>query len=637
MCGIAGLVALDGSDVDGDVLAGMAAALIHRGPDSGGSVIRGPVGLAARRLAIIDLEGGTQPLTNEDGRVHIVQNGEIYNHREIQARLEAGGHRFKTRSDTEAMAHLYEDRGADFVDELRGMFAVAIWDERERRLVVARDRFGIKPLYYWHDGRHLAFASELKSLLRHPDFPVDVDLDALEAYLSSNAIPAPLTIFRAARKLGAGERLIWHQETGQVVVERYAEIRPVAADQVRDGDEAELAKELRDRLRDSVRAHLVSDVPVGVLLSGGIDSTALTALAAEESSERVKTFSIGFEERSYNELHLARLVAERYGTEHHELTVRPDALELLPAIVEAFDEPFADSSALPTYLVSRLAAGHVKVALSGEGGDELFGGYYTYVADLLAPRLAGWPGWRGPFVERLPTSTAKVSFDYKAKRFVRSAHLPPLERHLGWKEIFSAAERDALLLPDRRGSLDPVSVYRERYAGSQGASPLARFQDLDIGVYLADDLLVKVDRASMAHSLETRVPFLDPVVAEFALALPDHHKVRRLTQKRLLRDAVAPLLPDEVRRAKKQGFSIPLAGWIRGPLRPMIRDLLSAETLRRQGFLEPAVVEGLIQRHEAGQADFGRQIWNLLVFTLWYERYVERGASRVELGTVSAA
>jgi len=632
VCGIAGLVALDGTDVDGDVLAGMAAALLHRGPDSGGNVIRGPVGLAARRLAIIDLEGGSQPLTNEDGRVHVVQNGEIYNHREIQARLEAGGHHFRTRSDTEAMAHLYEERGPAFVEDLRGMFAVAVWDERERRLVVARDRFGIKPLYYWHDGRHLAFASELKALLRHPDFPREVDLDALEAYLSSNAIPAPLTIFREARKLGAGERFIWRPDTGELVVEQYAAVRPVPADQVRDGNEAELASELRDRLRDSVRAHLISDVPVGVLLSGGIDSTALTALAAEESSERVKTFSVGFEERSYDELHLARLVAKRYGTEHHELMVRPDALELLPAIVDAFDEPFADSSALPTYLVSRLAAEHVKVALSGEGGDELFGGYYTYVADLLAPRVSLLARAARPFVERLPTSTAKVSFDYKAKRFVRAAHLPPLERHLGWKEIFSAAERDALLLPDRRGSVDPVAVYRARYAGSEGASPLARFQDVDIGVYLADDLLVKADRVSMAHSLETRVPFLDPVVADFAMALPDRHKVRRFTQKRLLRAAVAPLLPDEVRTAKKQGFSIPLAGWIRGPLRPMIRDHLSADTLRRQGFLEPTVVERLIQRHEAGQADYGRQIWNLLVFTLWYERYVERGAPGVEVG-----
>jgi asparagine synthase (glutamine-hydrolysing) len=634
VCGIAGLVALNGSDVDGDALAAMTSALIHRGPDSGGSVIRGPVGLAARRLAIIDLEGGTQPLTNEDGRV---QNGEIYNHREIQARLEAAGHRFRTRSDTEAMAHLYEDRGVAFVEDLRGMFAVAIWDEREGRLVVARDRFGIKPLYYWHDGRHLGFASELKSLLRHPAFPRDVDLDALEAYLSSNAIPAPLTIFRAARKLGAGERLTWQPATGEIVVERYAEVRPVSADQVRDGSEAELADELRARLRDSVRAHLISDVPVGVLLSGGIDSTALTALAAEESTERVKTFSIGFEERSYNELHLARLVAERYGTEHHELVVRPDAIELLPAIVDAFDEPFADSSALPTYLVSRLAASHVKVALSGEGGDELFGGYYTYVADLLAPRVAPIARIARPFVERLPTSTAKVSFDYKAKRFVRAAHLPPLERHLGWKEIFSAAERDALLRPDRRGSLDPVSVYRTRYAGSAGATPLARLQDVDIGVYLADDLLVKVDRASMAHSLETRVPFLDPVVAEFAMALPDRHKVRGFTQKRLLRDAVRPLLPDEVRKAKKQGFSIPLAAWIRGPLRPLVRDYLSADTLRRQGFLEPAVVERLVERHEAGQADLGRQIWNLLVFTLWYERYVERDVSIVDEGALPAA
>ncbi len=627
MCGIAGLVALDGGTVETPILDAMASALVHRGPDSGGRVISGPVGLAARRLAIIDLEGGNQPLTNEDGRIHVVQNGEIYNHRELQAGLEARGHRFRTRSDTEAMAHLYEERGPAFVEDLRGMFAVAVWDEHEGRLVVARDRFGIKPLYWWRAAGHLAFASELKALLRHPDFPREVDQDALEAYLASNAIPSPLTIFGAARKLGAGERLIWRRDTGEVSVERYAEVRPAPSDRLRAEDEAALASELRDRLRDSVRAHLVSDVPVGVLLSGGIDSTALTALAAQESGDRIRTFSIGFEERSYDELHLARLVAERYGTDHHELVVRPDAVELLPAIVDAFDEPFADSSALPTYLVSRLAAGHVKVALSGEGGDELFGGYYTYVADLLAPRLAPLARIARPFVERLPTSTGKVSFDYKAKRFVRAAHLPPLERHLGWKEIFTAAEREALLEPGRRAAADPLALYRARYAGSAGATPLARLQDVDIGVYLVDDLLVKVDRASMAHSLETRVPFLDPVVAELAMALPDRHKIRGLSQKRLLRSAVAPLLPDEVRRAKKQGFSIPLAAWLRGPLRPVVRDHLSAATLRRQGFLRAPVVEELIRRHEEGRADLGRQLWNLLLFTLWYERYVERVAA----------
>jgi asparagine synthase (glutamine-hydrolysing) len=624
MCGIAGLVALDGGAVDTRILDAMAAALVHRGPDSGGRVIAGEVGLAARRLAIIDVEGGDQPLSNEDGRVHVVQNGEIYNHRELQAQLEGRGHRFRTRSDTEAMAHLYEERGPAFVEDLRGMFAVAAWDEREGRLVVARDRFGIKPLYLWQTERHLAFASELKAMLRHPDFPRDVDHDAVEAYLSSNAIPAPLTIFRAARKLGAGERLVWQRHTGGLTVERYAEVRPVPAERVRTEDEATLAAELRDRLRDSVRAHLVSDVPVGVLLSGGIDSTALTALATQESGDRVRTFSIGFEERSYDELGLARLVAARYGTEHHELVVRPDAVALLPAIVDAFDEPFADSSALPTYLVSQLAASHVKVALSGEGGDELFGGYYTYVADLLAPRMAPVARVSRPLVERLPTSTDKVSFDYKAKRFVRAAHLPPLERHLGWKEIFTAAERDALLEPDRRATAEPHALYRARYEGSQGATPLARLQDVDIGVYLADDLLVKVDRASMAHSLETRVPFLDRVVTELAMALPDRHKVRWLRQKRLLRAAVAPLLPDEVRRAKKQGFSIPLATWLRGPLRPVVRDHLAAPALRRHGFLRPDAVEDIIRRHETGRADLGRQLWNLLVFTLWYERYVER-------------
>src|ERR687886_2668229 len=472
VCGICGIASSRGP-VDPGRLAEMSATLVHRGPDSDGSFVEGGIGLAARRLSIIDLEGGDQPIANEDGTVHVVQNGEIYNHAELRRELSAAGHRFRTRCATEVLVHLYEEHGDDFARRLRGMFAVAIWDGRGAgRLVLARDRFGIKPLYYRHVDGELSFASELRALPRG-----EIDLDALDAFLAVN-------------------------------------------------------------------------------------SSLLAALAAQELAEPLRTFSIGFEERSFDELGDARKVAQQYATDHRELVLRPDAAMLLPALADAFDEPFADSSALPTYLVSQLAATHVKVALSGEGGDELFGGYYTYAADLLAARVGGLARFVRPLVERLPSSSAKASFDYRAKRFVRAAHLPPLERHHGWKEIFAPDARAELT--GRRDGSDPVDLLRARFAETDGAELLARLQDVDLGTYLVDDLLVKTDRASMAHSLEARVPFLDPIVADFGLALPAHLKVRGFAKKRLLKRAVEPLLPREVVHGRKQGFSIPAAAWLRG-------------------------------------------------------------------------
>jgi asparagine synthase (glutamine-hydrolysing) len=612
VCGICGIASTNGSAVT-DRVATMSATLVHRGPDSFGEFSDGDVALAARRLSIIDLETGDQPIANEDGTLHVIQNGEVYNYRELRRELERAGHHFRTQGDTEVLLHLYEERGDRFAERLRGMFAIAIWDARHRRLVLARDRFGIKPLYYRAADNELAFASELRALPRG-----EIDLDALEAFLAFNSIPAPLTIFREIRRLPPGHLLIW--ENGRVELRRFA--RPAPLEELREDEEAELVEELRSRLRDSVRAHLVSDVPVGVLLSGGVDSAFLAALAAEESSETLRTFSIGFEERSFDELAGARLVAERYGTQHRELVLRPDAALLLPALADAFDEPFADSSALPTYLVSELAANDVKVALSGEGGDELFGGYYTYAADLLAERVGGLARLARPLVERLPTSSSRASFDYKAKRFVRAAHLPPLERHHGWKEIFSPELRAELT--GRSSAFDPVSILRERYRETEGADELARLQDVDLGIYLVDDLLVKTDRASMAHSLEARVPYLDTVVTNLALALPTRHKVRGLSKKVLLRKAAAPLLPREIVYGKKRGFSIPAAAWLRGELEPFARQTLSRETLHRQGFFRPDVVTRLLDDHVAGREDRSRQLWGLLAFTLWHERHVER-------------
>ena len=472
MCGICGLVSLDGATApDPAALAAMNDTLVHRGPDSEGSMIDGPCGLAMRRLSIIDLAGGDQPIANEDGRIQVIQNGEIYNYRELMDGLSGQGHTFRTHSDTEVLVHLYEERGPSFVEALRGMFAIAIWDARHGRLVLARDRFGIKPLYYRRADGQLSFASELKALLRQPGFSREIDPQALESFLAFNSVPAPLTIFSEARKLPPGHTLV--AERGEVTLERYARPTPVPEGEVRTESEEVLAEELRERLRDSVRAHLVSDVPVGVLLSGGVDSAALTALAAGESGYRVSTFSIGFEESSFDELDQARLVAKRYGTDHHELILRPDAVELLPKLVEAFDEPFGDSSALPTYLVSQLAADTVKVVLSGEGGDELFGGYYTYVADRLAPRVGRAAPFLRPLVELLPSSSGKVSFDYKAKRFMRGAHLPPVERHHAWKEIFSPEAQEELLSQPRISDpLDALPRPLRRDRGRPGARPV---------------------------------------------------------------------------------------------------------------------------------------------------------------------
>jgi asparagine synthase (glutamine-hydrolysing) len=606
----------------------MCALLVHRGPDADGVVGDGEFALAARRLSIIDLQSGDQPVSNEDGTVHVVQNGEIYNYEGLRQELLRDGHELRSHGDTEVLAHLYERDGERFVERLRGMFALAVWDARGHRLLLARDRFGIKPLYYRVAGDELEFASELRALPRGP-----IDLDALEAYLAFNCVPGPQSILEGCRKLPPGHLLVW--EDGATRIERFADVSPVAERDQRSGTLDELAAELRERLRDSVRAHLVADVPVGVLLSGGVDSGLLAALAAEATPEALHTFTVGFDEPSFDESADAQRVAERYGTEHHVIRLQPDAATLLTTLADVFDEPFADSSALPTFLVSELASSTVKVVLSGEGGDELFGGYYTYQADLLARRAGLLARAARPAVELLPSSDERVSFDYKAKRFARGAHLPELERHHAWKEIFS---RDARAeLTGRPSAFDPVDLLRERFATTAGSEPLARLQDVDRALLLVDDLLVKTDRASMAWSLEARVPYLDTVVTELALALPRRLRVRLRGKKVLLRAAAEPLLPPAIVHGKKRGFSIPAAAWLRGRLEPFARDVLAASTLRRQGFFEPAVVERLLDEHVWAREDWSRQLWGLLCFTLWHERHVERTREPLSLRRVVAA
>jgi asparagine synthase (glutamine-hydrolysing) len=618
MCGICGLLALDGP-ADAQGLEAMSAALAHRGPDDAGALVDGPAALAIRRLAIIDPAGGHQPIANEDGTVHVVLNGEIYNYAALRDRLVALGHRFSTRSDTEVLVHLYEERGDDFVHDLRGMFAVAVWDGRRRRLVLARDRFGIKPLVYAEVGGQLAFASETKALLALPGLSREVDLDALEQYLTINAVMAPRTMLAAVSKLPAGHRLI--AAPGRPPrVERWARDRPaVERDLRRGGTRAELAAELRGRLRDAVRAHLVSDVPVGVLLSGGVDSGLICALAAQEAGPGLATFTVGFAERSFDETEAARTVARRYGTDHHELVCGADDASQLADLAWTFDEPRGDSTALPYWLAARHAAGHRKVVLSGEGGDELFAGYQTYFAARLGAPGARAAAALAPLAGRLPSSSRRLSLDFRLRRLARGAGLGPLERHHAFKEILAPQARAALVAPGRRGTADPLAAHRARWAETHGAPEIARLQDVDLGTFLADDLLLQTDRAGMAHGLEIRVPFLDPVVAELALALPTAAKLRGLQTKAVLRDAAVPLLPAAVVRGPKRGFVAPAAAWLRGPLLPLAHDVLSEATLRRQGLLRPAAVRALLDRHVARREDLSRPLWALIAFTLWHD------------------
>lgn len=633
MCGICGLLSLDGvTPSDPHAVRAMSAALAHRGPDGAGEHAEGPVALAARRLALVDPPGGHQPAASEDAGVRALLNGELYDLDALRGRLAGRGHALATRSDTEALVHLYEDEGPGFVAGLRGMFALAVWDARRRRLLLARDRFGIKPLLYARVGAQLAFASELGALCALPELRREVDLDALEAYLTVNAVHAPRTMLAGVHKLPAGHLLVAGPDG--IRVERYARDRPAAAHRVRREPLGDLAGQARERLRDSVRAHLVADVPVGVLLSGGLDSGGVAALAAQERGPGVPTFTVGFRERSFDELPRARLVARRYATDHHELVVTAaDAEALLPRLAQAFDEPRGDATALPYWLLARMAAGHVKAVLSGEGADELFGGYQTYAADMLGARAAAVAAALGPVLERWPSSSRRLSLDFRARRLARGAGLPALERHHAWKEILSADARAALL--ERRGRADPLESYRARYAETASADPLARLQDVDLGTFLADDLLVQADRAGMAHGLEVRVPFLDPVVAKFALALPVHARVRGLRTKRLLRMALAPLLPAEVAQGAKRGFVAPAAAWLRGELEPFARDVLAPATLRRQGFLRPEIVEGLLDRHVTGTEDLSRALWALMAFTLWHDTWVgDRAACRPPEATV---
>jgi len=620
MCGIAGELRLRiGARAHAGDVRAMCDVMTHRGPDDFGEFTEAEVGLGMRRLSIVDVSGGHQPIGNEDGSVQVVCNGEIYNSPALRSGLLARGHRFRTSSDVEVIAHLYEEAGTAALERLDGMFAFALWDRRARRLVLGRDRVGIKPLYVAENGERLLFGSEAKCLLAAGVDPA-LDLQALHDYLTLGYVPGPASIFAGVRQLAPGHLLI-AEPGGRVRTERYWDLR----DHVGRGaprPDAEWQAELLATLRAAVESHLMSDVPLGVFLSGGLDSSTIVALMHELGVHPIRTFTIGFAEPSFDETDVARQVAARFGTEHHELVVRPDAATLLPQLVRHFDEPFADSSAIPVWHVSELARRHVKVVLSGEGGDEMFAGYETYRARRLASLYAWLPrviGGRAlpELVRRLPVSHARVSFDYKAKRFVAGAYLPPAAGHLWWKTVLAEDVKAALYANGTAAEVDPtVRLFEDLYAESDGEE-LERLQYVDARLFLPADILVKVDRMSMAHSLEARVPFLDRAVVELARRLPARLRLRGLTTKYALRRAMAGRLPAAVVDGRKRGFNVPIPAWLTGELRDFTHDLLAPSRLRRQGLFDPAAVGRLVAEHMTRRVDHSRAIWALLVLVVW--------------------
>jgi asparagine synthase (glutamine-hydrolysing) len=601
----------------------MCAAMEHRGPDDEGSVHLDGVTLGMRRLSIIDLVGGHQPMPNEDSTVWAIQNGEIYNHLELRELLDAAGHSFNTQSDTEVLVHGYEEWGEGLVERLNGMFAFAVLDRRLGLVLLARDRMGIKPLHYAIDGKRLVFASELKALLRDPALRREIDPIALDQYLAYEFVPSPRSIVRGIDKLRPAHTLTWSVEDGTHRIRRYWSPELGVADGHRTLDEE--SEELRAVLRASVRKELISDVPLGVFLSGGIDSSAVAAMMTQLGGE-VKSFSVGFADRSFDESGYARQVARHLGTEHRELTLEPDMLlGLIPKLPSLLDEPLGDASIIPTYLLSEFTRRHVKVALGGDGGDELFAGYPT----LQAHRLAGYylraprvlrEGLVEPLVRRLPVSRGNLSFDFRAKRFVGGARYPIAERHQRWMGSFDAEERGVLLSGNVRHEVeDGEAAY---------ADPLNQVLAMDMRLYLENDILVKLDRASMMASLEGRVPLLNNDFVEYATHLPLNMKLRGLRSKFLLKRALRGLLPEAILNRPKKGFGIPVAHWFRGPLKEQMLSVLSPERIGSQGFFDPAAVARLIGDHLDGRRDNRKQLWTLFAFELWHEVYVSGAATR---------
>jgi asparagine synthase (glutamine-hydrolysing) len=626
VCGIAGQVRADGQPPDAELLHRMCGAIEHRGPDSRGVHIDDGVGLGIQRLRVIDLVSGDQPIFNEDRSVAVVLNGEIYNHRELRRRLEGKGHRFATQGDTETIVHLYEEVGADFVKALIGMFAVAVWDARERRLVLARDRLGKKPLYYAQRDGVLSFASEIQALLEDRGVSRAVDYDALDMYLALRYVPSPLTAFADVRKLRPAHRLVFAD--GRSQTEAYWRLDYTPKRDVTD--ERELCEELRTRLQTAVRRRLIADVPLGAFLSGGVDSAAVVASMAQESSGPVKTFSIGFDSEHANELPQARVIARRFETDHHEFMVTPDAIELLGKIVRHHGEPFADATSIPTFYLSEVTRRHVTVALNGDGGDELFGGYPRYVANLAVARVAGLPPALRRALARIgaavPANGRIDSWPSRVRRVAETLPLDPASRYFAYITHLNGLRRDGLYtdaFAERVSATRAQETIVAAWWSASATDVLDRMLDTDVHTYLPDDLLTKVDIASMSCSLEARSPLLDHELIEFAASLPTSEKIRGREKKVVFRRALRGWVPDEILDAPKRGFHPPLADWLRGALGGFARELLLDPTARERGHFRPERVATLIDQHAQGVADHSEGIWRLMLYELWHREFVD--------------
>jgi asparagine synthase (glutamine-hydrolysing) len=625
LCGICGIVHTDeAKTVEKSTLEQMTRLMNNRGPDDEGYYTEGPVGLGHCRLSVIDTEGGRQPMTNEDRSIWLVYNGEIYNFQELTESLKKKGHRFATRCDTEVIAHLYEEYGTECVSHLRGMFSFALWDAGRRSLFCARDRLGQKPFYYSLKNGNFVFASSPAAILRYPGFQRKVDLRALDLYLTYQYVPSPHSIFEGMRKLPPACRLLL--KDGKLKIDRYWRVEHSERRVVSYG---ECRERLRELLTEATRLRLISDVPLGAFLSGGIDSSIVVALMSGLTEQPVKTFSIGFEDRSYDELSYARMIAKRYATDHHEFVVRPKAIDLLPALVRHYGEPFADSSALPTYYVAELSRRHVTVALNGDAGDELFAGYPRYLAFRLSELLKKVPFARAQarLWRRLLRGAGPRTFLGRARRFLEAMRFQGLTRYMSYVVYFDEEERKKLYGEAMREEIpkfDAAGYLQKIYDSCRTDDELARILLVDLYSYLPEDLLVKVDIATMAHSLEARSPFLDHRVVEFAASLPVNWKLRGRKSKRILKDAFADLLPPEILHRGKMGFGVPVSDWFRTALKGYLEQTLLDPVALSRGYFDPVRVMELIREHKDGIRDHGYRLWALLFLELWHKEFIDR-------------
>ena len=627
MCGIIGFVNANSRAASREVLERMNKCIVHRGPDEDGFYVNESVALAMRRLSIIDLSSGQQPIFNEDRTKAIVYNGEIYNFQELRENLEKQGDKFYTKSDTEVIVHLYDRYGVDCVSYLRGMFAFAIWDERDKSLFIARDRVGKKPLLFSHQPNgDLIFASEFTAMLSHPDISREVDFEAIDSYLSYLCVPAPQTAYKQIRKLEPAHWLRW--KDGKIETQRYW--LPNFSKKIKISTE-EAIEETTRIVREATKLRMISEVPLGAFLSGGVDSSTVVALMAQESSTPVKTFSIGFEDRGYNELQYARRVAEHVGAEYNELIVKPDAIEVLPILIEHYGEPYADSSAIPTYYVAKETRKKVTVALNGDGGDESFAGYERYVAMQLAETYSKIPSAvRKPFIEfpinSLPYNRLDRTRVRDARRFLQAASLSKTERYFGWMSTFKREVKKDIYTKEFSALVaqqNPSKFLDEWFAKANGSGILDATMLTDIMTYLPNDLLVKVDIASMAVSLEARSPFLDHKVIEFAASLPEKVKMPNFQAKSLLKKVASRLVPKEVIYRRKKGFRVPISNWFRGEMKNLIREVLLSEKFLNRKIIKPEMVKKYVDEHTNAREDHTSQIWTLLMLELWFQRFID--------------